>query len=534
MSDILNIKKEDSNWPQFPIPNAKEQVKFYNENPHIETPTQTLKNLSKKKSLNKQNADVLLSLILQRLVWADPDIDVSSSDVRLQVGEYPTYYVKSQGWWVRDKRMPIIDEYIMRFFFDYVIPEENKSNIVENKSKWINSVDEDFSIDLNMNKNFNYSHKSEVEHDYLNQYATKPQFIVDFWGTPDINLSRFRWNLTKARGSYVIILRKIDAEIPDFFEYKLNPKFLDFIQYERGLVLITWPTGSWKSLTMAAIINEINKTQKKHIVTLENPIEFVHPNKMSFFTQRDIPWDSATFSAWMKSALRQKPDIIIFGEMRDRETIAGALEAAETWHLVFWTLHTFNAAKTIDRLINAFPEEAHSQVAASLSWAFVWSISQMLVKTKKGGITALNEMVKWTEWVKQAIWEMNSDKITASAWNDPTTHLTMVNHAFELIKNDIVEPNELFKKIYVEDVDTYKALVLKLKAEQIYDSSTDLYTEYNQKKIKQEREDEIKKKMWIEKKEVVKTNIWEAGKIENELNNEEINKKVNKKSRLLI
>lgn len=531
MTDIQNNKKTDVIKEKLlPSPLKKEQLKFYNENSNIERPTETLANLKEKWVLSKQNTDVLVSLILQKLVGADPDIKSWSSDVRLQIGEYPTYFTKAEGWWIRDERMPIIEDYMMKNIYDYVIPEANKSNIVEKWAKWIKSVDEDFSIDFNVNVNFDYNYEEpDTTHKYNNQYSTKPQYLVDVWWTAEFRLSRFRWNLTKSRGDYVIILRKIDSDIPDFYDLKLNPRFLEFLDYDRWLVLVTWPTWSWKSTTLAALINEINKSQKKHIITLENPIEFVHTNKMSFFTQRDIPWDSASFQDWIRSALRQKPDIILFWEMRDQETIAGAIEAAETWHLVFWTLHTFNAAKTIDRLLNSFPENARSQVAASLSWAFVGAISQTLVKTKAWGVAALNEMVKWTDWVKKAISEMDSAKITASAWNDPDNHLTMVNHALQLIKDNLVEQNELFKKIFIEDVDTYNALVQKLKAESIYDWAKDLFTIENIKKQRKEKLEEIEKRMWVEKMIATTSNLSETSKIENDLNNMVIDKK----SRLL-
>ena len=517
-----------------PVWNKKGMLKIFNENPTIKKPSyifNILKNRAETSVLDKANSDVLLSLLMQRLVWADPDKSWKNdwaSDLRIQVNEQPVYTIKAQGWLMREERAPIITSDIMNNFLDLLVPWYIWEAMAKKAAEGATDIDEDFSATLNVNVNFSY--KEAVEEKDIEAieslWLTKPQFLVENQSYPFKTLSRYRVNLSKAQGYPLLVIRKIDSEIPDFFQLWLNYKFLQFISLDRGLVLVTWPTGSWKSTTLAAMINEINKNYRKHIITLENPVEFVHENKKSFFTQRDIPSDSSSFAAWMKSALRQWPDIILFWEMRDPETINWALEAAETGHLVFWTLHTFNAAKTIDRIIGSFPIEWQDQVATQLSTAFAWCISQTLVKTKDKWITALNEMVVATSPIKQAIAKKQSNKIKQSLESDPITHLTMVNHAVELIKANKVDQNEIFWKLYKEDYDAYKELVEKLQTLKIYESDNDQFTPSAIKAKQEEEIEKIKRANNIidEKEKSKQSKAWltESWKVEVDMNENKI------------
>lgn len=209
--------------------------------------------------------------------------------------------------------------------------------------------------------------------------------ITDYdcsWGLP--GMGRFRVNILKQRGSFMIVMRVIPIEIPTFADLRLPTVLETVAQHERGLVLVTGVTGSGKSSTMAAIINYINRNSKKHIVTLENPIEFLHRDLNSSITQRDIGTDTASFVEGLRSALRQDPDVLLIGEMRDKTTIDTALKAAETGHLVISTVHTKNAVQTISRLIAVFAPEEQEMIRVRLADAIQAVVSQRLIPTADG------------------------------------------------------------------------------------------------------------------------------------------------------
>ena len=181
----------------------------------------------------------------------------------------------------------------------------------------------------------------------------------------------------------------IPLEIPTLDAFNSPPVFRELIKKEKGLILVTGPTGSGKSTTLASMLNEINLTQRKHIITIEDPVEFVHKNNKSLFSQRDVGDDTKSFASALKYALRQDPDIILIGEMRDAETIGAALTAAETGHLVFGTLHTNSAPGTINRIIDVFEGEEQAQIRAQLATSLVAVISQSLIpKVPKGKVAA--------------------------------------------------------------------------------------------------------------------------------------------------
>jgi len=197
-------------------------------------------------------------------------------------------------------------------------------------------------------------------------------------------LGRYRVNVHMQRGTIGITIRVLNTEILSFEELKLPGTLKQFTEYKNGLVLVTGPTGSGKTTTLAAMIDKINNEKPHHIITIEDPIEYLHSHKKSVVEQREIRSDTASFKTALKYILRQDPDVILVGEMRDLETIEAAITAAETGHLVFGTLHTNSAAKTIDRIIDVFPKERQGQIRSQLSTSLRGVIAQQLVPLKDG------------------------------------------------------------------------------------------------------------------------------------------------------
>ena len=196
--------------------------------------------------------------------------------------------------------------------------------------------------------------------------------------------SRFRVNVFKQRGTCAIVMRVIPPKIPGFEQLALPPQLREVAQLKNGIVLVTGPTGSGKSSTLAAIIDLINETCSYHVVTIEDPIEFIHNHKKGTIHQRELHSDTPTFALALRAALRQAPKVILVGEMRDRETIEIALEAAETGHLVFSTLHTIDASKTVERIVGAFPLAEQQLIRTRLAGSFRWIVSQRLMPRKDG------------------------------------------------------------------------------------------------------------------------------------------------------
>lgn len=255
-------------------------------------------------------------------------------------------------------------------------------------------------------------------HALMTQLSTEEQrHILDMKGQVDLSFSqpglgRFRVNIYKQRNSYSLALRVLSTTIPAIEELGLPSVVKDLAMKQRGLVLVTGPTGSGKSTTLASMIDYINKNDSRHVMTLEDPIEYLHRHERCMVNQREIGTDSNSFADALRAALRQDPDVILVGEMRDLETISIAITAAETGHLVFSTLHTVGAAKTMDRIIDVFPTHQQQQVKIQLSTVVEGIISQQLIPTvdEKGRVGAF-EIMMATPAIRNLIREGKSHQI---------------------------------------------------------------------------------------------------------------------------
>lgn len=227
------------------------------------------------------------------------------------------------------------------------------------------------------------------------------------------DLGRFRVNAFHERGNLAMALRLIPTDIMTVDQLGLPQIVHKFAEYPRGLVLVTGPTGSGKSTSLAAIIDKINGEQARHIITIEDPIEYTHRSKKSVVVQREVHYDTYSFSAAMRSALRQDPDVVLLGEMRDLETISAAITTAETGHLVFATLHTNSASQSIDRMIDVFPPHQQPQIRAQLSNILMAICSQRLVPAIGGGRVAANEILVATPAVRNIIREGKTHQLEA-------------------------------------------------------------------------------------------------------------------------
>ena len=226
---------------------------------------------------------------------------------------------------------------------------------------------------------------------------------VDFSYQVD-GLARFRVNAFRQRGAVSLVMRAIPHEIKSIEELMLPQAIADLADEERGIILVTGTTGSGKSTTLAAMIDRINSRDSKHVVTIEDPIEFLHADKLSIVNQREVGQDTGSFKRALKRVLRQDPDVILVGEMRDEETVATALSAAETGHLVMSTLHTVDAPETVNRIIDFFPPHMHQQARAMLAGTLKGVISQRLVRTADGeGRVATCEILRMTGRVRDMI-----------------------------------------------------------------------------------------------------------------------------------
>ena len=255
---------------------------------------------------------------------------------------------------------------------------------------------------------------------------------IDFsYSIPSVG--RFRVNAFKQRGSYAMVLRIIPLEIPLMAELGLPTVLNDLSKLPRGLILVTGPTGSGKTTTLASIINKINSERKCHIITLEDPLEYLHKHKKSIVNQREVGSDTQNFANGLRGALREDPDVILVGEMRDLETISTAITAAETGHLVLSTLHTNGAAKTVDRIIDVFPPYQQQQIRVQLASVIEAVISQQLLLKASGiGRIAAHEVMLATPAIRNLIREGKNHQIdtsiqTSGALNMQTMDTSLAN-----------------------------------------------------------------------------------------------------------
>ena len=259
------------------------------------------------------------------------------------------------------------------------------------------------------------------------------------------NISRFRGALFFQKGSVSGAFRKLELLPPEAADLGLPASIENTIHYPSGLVLITGPTGSGKSTTLAAIIDAINQTRRSHILTLEDPVEILHPHKNCVVSQREIGLDCHSFSDGMKNALRVDPDICLIGEMRDVETVELALKLAETGHLVFSTLHTNSAAKTIDRVISTFPGDKQDNISNQLSTVLQAIVSQRLIKNKSNGRSVVVEVLFANPAIRNLIRENKVYQIYSVIQTCHQDGMQTMNQGLlHLIKNGTVDPKEAF------------------------------------------------------------------------------------------
>ena len=261
------------------------------------------------------------------------------------------------------------------------------------------------------------------------------------------NIGRFRANYYRTIYGIACAFRMIPIDIPTLDEYGNPPIFKELVKKEKGLILVTGPTGSGKSTTLASMLHEINMTERRHIITIEDPVEFVHKNIKSLFSQRDVGDNTESFATALKYSLRQDPDVILIGEMRDAETIGAALTAAETGHLVFGTLHTNSSPGTINRIIDVFDGEEQAQVRAQLASSLVAVISQSLIPRVGGGKVATQEILITNPAISNLIREDKVHQIYSQMQlNQTETRMTtQTQQLLELLQKKIISKENAIK-----------------------------------------------------------------------------------------
>jgi twitching motility protein PilT len=261
------------------------------------------------------------------------------------------------------------------------------------------------------------------------------------------NLARFRANVFADRKGRGAVFRVIPSEILTAEKLGLSPHILNLCKLNKGLVLVTGPTGSGKSTTLCAMIDYINRTRDEHIITIEDPIEFVHQNNKCLINQREVRTHTTSFKAALRAALREDPDIVLVGELRDLETVAIAIETAETGHLVFGTLHTTTAASTVDRIIDQFPADRQSQIRIMLSESLRGVIAQTLCRKIGGGRVAALEVLIANGAVSNLIREGKTFQIPSLMQVNKAIGMVSLNDAlFELVSKKLVAPDEAYSK----------------------------------------------------------------------------------------
>lgn len=259
--------------------------------------------------------------------------------------------------------------------------------------------------------------------------------------------ARFRVSVLKTKGNYGLVLRQIPNQLFDLRSIGLPDKIKELLYRPRGLFLVTGPTGSGKSTTLASMINYINENRDAHIITIEDPIEYYHAHKKCVVTQREVGSDVPSFAEAIKRALRQNPDVVLVGELRDLETIEAAISAAETGHLVFGTLHTNSAAKTVDRIVDAFPASMKEMIRTQLSTSIICVIAQSLCKKKNGGRIAAYEIMVNTTSIGSLIRDNKTFRIPSEIQTGAALGMiTLDTHLLSLVNRDLIEADEAYEK----------------------------------------------------------------------------------------
>src|SRR5665213_142414 len=260
------------------------------------------------------------------------------------------------------------------------------------------------------------------------------------------SMARFRANLFFQRGAVSGVFRRIPIEVPDIDLLGLPQVVSDVVNYPSGLVIVTGPTGSGKSTTIAAIVDKINRERRSHIITLEDPIEYVHPHKSCIVNQREVGIDTVSYRSALKHVLRQDPDVCVMGELRDLETIDAALNICETGHLVFATLHTNSAISTITRIVNVFPSDQQERVRTQLSLTLNQVISQRLIPGAKGGMVAALEVLVLNSSVRNLIREDKLHQVYGmmQIGQDKTGMITLNQSLLKLVLKRKIEVRQAF------------------------------------------------------------------------------------------
>lgn len=349
--------------------------------------------------------------------------ELGASDLHFIVGEVPSFRIDGQI--IKSKLPPVTEDDMMQAI-DTMAP-------VSMRDKIFKSYDSDFPY--------------EIE-----------------------GVSRFRVNLAMSFGYHSMTVRLVSYDIPSFEQLCLPKTIEKFSKLENGIVLITGVAGSGKSTTIASILDNINSTQKKHIVTIEDPIEYVYKSKKSIFTQRQIGIDTSNYIDGLKYALRQDPNVILIGEIRDMETVESALHAAETGHLVFATLHTFNAIQTINRILSFFPPAEREAVRAQFAEVFRGSVSQKLLPNANGkGRTPAVELLYSTPTIKDFILKDELEEIyklvQKGSYNDMIT--------FNMSLYDLYKQGKITKETALEHSDSPNELMHYIRG--VYSGSENQY-----------------------------------------------------------
>ena len=364
--------------------------------PADEAPTRPVQRKSVKLAAqDPEEAQTAMEMLLRILVTE------GASDLHMRVGEPPI--LRKHGEMLRLENQGKLTDHEMKTLLYSIIPERNKKEFAERS-------DTDFAYEIH-------------------------------------GLARFRANVLKDRKGMAAVFRVIPSVIVTADQLGVSAEVQNLCYLTKGLVLVTGPTGSGKSTTLCALVDLVNRSRSDHVITIEDPIEFVHENKSCIITQRQVGVHTESFKSALRAALREDPDIILVGELRDLETVAIAIETAETGHLVFGTLHTTTAASTIDRLIDQFPADRQEQVRTMLSESLKGVVSQVLCKKIGGGRVAAREILLVTPAISNLIREGKTYQIPSIMQTSKRIGMiTMNDTLLDLVEQKLVEPKEAWMK----------------------------------------------------------------------------------------